>query len=96
MTLRQLTISTAIGVAAAGLLGACANAGTPPVDLPTATIEGTSPAATASASPTVLTSTPLPGPAETKPVITEQYATDPTTVDLASDRPTLVKFFAFW
>ncbi len=26
----------------------------------------------------------------------DQYATDPTTVDLASGRPTLVKFFAFW
>ena len=25
-----------------------------------------------------------------------QYATDPATVDLASGRPTLVKFFAFW
>ena len=26
----------------------------------------------------------------------DQYATDPTTVDLANGRPTLVKFFAFW
>jgi hypothetical protein len=25
-----------------------------------------------------------------------QFATDPSTVDLASGRPTLVKFFAFW
>jgi len=25
-----------------------------------------------------------------------QFATDPSTVDLAAGRPTLVKFFAFW
>jgi hypothetical protein len=30
------------------------------------------------------------------PVREDQYATDPATVDLASGRPTLVKFFAFW
>ena len=30
------------------------------------------------------------------PVREDQYATDPTTVDLAIGQPTLVKFFAFW
>jgi hypothetical protein len=31
-----------------------------------------------------------------RPVRTELAATDPATVDLASGRPTLVEFFAFW
>lgn len=38
-------------------------------------------------------STEAPAP---KPVRTELEATDPTTVSLASGRPTLVEFFAFW
>jgi hypothetical protein len=43
--------------------------------------------------------TSLPEAAPTEAVFVGpggQFATDPSTVDLASGRPTLVKFFAFW
>jgi hypothetical protein len=43
------------------------------------------------------TAAPEAGPTETVFVgAGGQFATDPSTVDLASGRPTLVKFFAFW
>lgn len=50
--------------------------------------------------PTTLpASTNPPQAAPTEPVLVGpggQFATDPSTVDLASGRPSLVKFFAFW
>ena len=47
--------------------------------------------------PAAPTSPPEAGPTEAVFVgAGGQFATDPSTVDLASGRPTLVKFFAFW
>ncbi len=79
-------------------LAACASAGG---------VESTPPVATAglgslsqpSLAPTgTVVVTPMAAnPAPTAATVPEdQHATDPTTVDLASGRPTLVKFFAFW
>jgi hypothetical protein len=77
-------------------LAACGPATAPIADgaLPTAepTAIDPSPSQTVSAA----TSTAPLAPTGTRPVITEQYATDPATVNLAAGRPTLVKFFAFW
>jgi uncharacterized lipoprotein YajG len=96
MTRRQI-ISTLILLAAALLLGACAPASTPASELPTATVADAVPApVTDPAGSTEEAATGVPAPTETKVVRADQYATDSTTVSLASGRPTLVKFFAFW
>jgi hypothetical protein len=81
----------------AALLTACSPASAPTVE----DAAPTSPAAPTEATPAPAVSLPatIPPPApptETRQVVTEQYATDPATVNLAAGRPTLVKFFAFW
>jgi uncharacterized lipoprotein YajG len=96
MTRRQI-VSTLILLAAALLLGACTPTSTPASELPTATVADAAPAAVPTpAGSTEEAATGVPAPAETKAVRADQYATDPTTVNLAAGRPTLVKFFAFW
>lgn len=59
----------------------------PPTEVPTA------PAALVPAAATDSVSTSAPTP---RPIRTALEATDPTTVNLAIGRPTLVEFFAFW
>ena len=82
----------------ASLAAACASPATPIVD-------DSPPSETPAAAEVTLVPTNQPTPtnppetASTEPVFVGaggQYATDPSTVDLASGRPTLVKFFAFW
>lgn len=88
------------------MLGACT--GSSETATPTAAEEGVTPelVATSPAAPTAQVpdatagsadETPaLPESPSPKPVRTELEATDPTTVSLASGRPMLVEFFAFW
>ena len=80
----------------AALLSACGPAAAPTEALPIATqpatptpapeVFGTLPPATEASASSAPTPTLRSG----------QEATDPTTVNLASGKPTLVKFFAFW
>jgi len=77
---------------------ACAPAATPiavePVETPRSIPVGPTLVSGAPAAPT---SPPEAAPTEAVFVgAGGQFATDPSTVDLASGRPTLVKFFAFW
>ena len=77
---------------------ACAPAATPIAEEPVDT-EGSIPV-----EPTLVPSAPAAPTSLSEAAPTEavfvgaggQFATDPSTVDLASGRPTLVKFFAFW
>jgi len=80
----------------AALLSACGPAASPTEALPIAT-----PAATDTPAPEVLNTLPPAteesgSPAPTPTLRSGQEATDPTTVNLASGKPALVKFFAFW
>jgi hypothetical protein len=84
------------------LEAACGPAATPTADSPLPA-EELRPTDAAPAEPTLplpsasQTISPEAGPTETVFVgAGGQFATDPSTVDLASGRPTLVKFFAFW
>jgi len=85
-------VSTALAIG----LAACSSAAPPATALPVPSVDSA-----AAVQPTSAEANPtLPGqPTDVPtapPVRVDQYATDPTTVDLASGRPTLVKFFAFW
>jgi hypothetical protein len=80
----------------AAFLSACGPAATPTEALPTATQP-----ATLTPAPEVLGTLPPATEESVSPVPTPtlrsgQEATDPTTVNLASGKPALVKFFAFW
>ncbi len=80
----------------AALLSACGPAASPTEALPIATQ-----AATDTLAPEVLGTLPPAteesgSPAPTPTLRSGQEATDPTTVNLASGKPSLVKFFAFW
>ncbi len=80
----------------AALLSACGPAATPTEALPIATQPATPTLAlegTAGLPPATQDNT---SPAPTPTLRSGQEATDPTTVNLASGKPTLVKFFAFW
>jgi hypothetical protein len=94
-----------VGLTAA-VLGACASpsaTATPtgvresaaPVLAPTTEAAPAGEATGAALAPAGETAAPTEPPAP-KPVRTELEATDPTTVSLASGRPMLVEFFAFW
>lgn len=88
-----------VGLIGAALLAACAT-GTPATSdtaVPvTAVLPTEAPAVSPSASAVIAeTSAPTEAPTP-RPVKTALEATDPTTVVLASGRPTLVEFFAFW
>ena len=79
-----------------GLLSACGPAAAPTEALPMATLPATPTLAlegTAGLPPATQDSA---SPAPTPTLRSGQEATDPTTVNLASGKPTLVKFFAFW
>ncbi|MBM2843297.1 MAG: hypothetical protein HW404_1134 [Anaerolineales bacterium] len=79
-------------------VAACAPAATPIAVQPVET------EASIPAEPTLVPSAPAaptspPDAAPTEAVFVGaggQFATDPSTVELAAGRPTLVKFFAFW
>jgi len=93
-TTRRPRFLVELALLGAALAGACGPAATPVVQ-PLLAAPGAEP----SESPTVavLATTVLePAPTEARAVVTEQYATDPSTVELAAGRPTIVKFFAFW
>ncbi|MBM2842895.1 MAG: hypothetical protein HW404_732 [Anaerolineales bacterium] len=77
---------------------ACAPAATPIAEEPV-DAEVSSPAAATlvPSAPAAPTSPPQAAPTEAVFVgAGGQFATDPSTVELAAGRPTLVKFFAFW
>ena len=93
-TTRKPRFLVAMAFLGAVLASACGPTATPAVPPPLRV-----PGAEPSAGPTVpgpATTVPEAVPTETKAVVTEQYATDPSTVHLAAGRPTIVKFFAFW
>ena len=85
-------------------VAACGPAATPTDAALTATAALPAMEASAPPEPTLLpnASAEPTGPSEAAPTEAVfvgpggQFATDPSTVDLASGRPTLVKFFAFW
>ncbi len=80
----------------AASLSACGPASTPTEALPVATQPSTPTPApeVLSVLPPVTEESVLPVPTST--LRSGQEATDPTTVTLASGKPALVKFFAFW
>lgn len=96
------TLPLAVALAAV-VLGACAPAPAsqaPPDKQPAPTLEVLATAVPSPVAPSAeppaegeLPPTEVPAP---KPARTALEATDPTTVSLASGRPTLVEFFAFW
>ena len=80
----------------AALLSACGPAATPTEALPVATQTATSTPAPEVFS-TLPPATEGSAPSDPTPTLRSgQEATDPTTVNLASGKPALVKFFAFW
>lgn len=84
---------TALG----GLLAACVAAAPTPTEIPIPDVQST-----VVLVPTGIQAQPsnagnsAPAVAATPTARSGQEATDPTTVNLASGKPTLVKFFAFW
>ena len=97
MTKRSIGFSITSLVALALMIGACAPASPGPGEALSPTLDDATQAlATSPADPTEGAPAGAAVPTETKPVRTDQYATDPSTVELAAGRPTLVKFFAFW
>ena len=80
----------------ATVLAACASS-VHQQEAPTAASRAVASPAQPTRGATALPESARPSDAPTAQTIRQdQYATDPTTVDLASGRPTLVKFFAFW
>jgi len=88
-----------VGLIGAALLAACTTGSPAMADTAvpvTAIVPTEAPAVSPSALATVAE---IPAPTEAptpRPVKTALEATDPATVVLASGRPTLVEFFAFW
>jgi hypothetical protein len=85
----------AFAALAIGLAG-CSTGGlvaTAPPSVSAASATAVQPAGAEATATVLVQSTEAP---TAPPVREDQYATDPTTVDLAIGRPTLVKFFAFW
>ena len=92
---RTRELSFALVLCAVALAGCAATA---PAAVAEPETRPTAGSPTAQALPPVAMNTPAPsdGLAPTPTLRTGQEATDPATVNLASGKPTLVKFFAFW
>ena len=87
-----LPILLLVSLAAAG----CASPATPITDVPVEAEVSIPAGATLVPSVTAAPTSPEAAPTEAVFVgAGGQFATDPSTVDLAAGRPTLVKFFAF-
>jgi len=98
MTVRTRDFLLFLGIALAMGLAACSSAAPVANALPVPSVGSASVVqpTSAEARPTALEADQPTQVSTAPPVREDQYATDPTTVDLASGRPTLVKFFAFW